>query len=252
MLSELEVECIGSGPKVVLVHGSVVDGQRTWAHQRELAERWTLWIANRPGFGHSPELELGGDFELEAPMFAALLGDGAHLAGHSFGGVIALLAAASAPDAVKSLTVSEPGLLRVAAGNPRIDELIQQGEQLYAAGRTLPPQQFLRMFRAGLHSSHITPDELPDWLENGARLLSRERPPWHADVPLDDLAAAGFPKLVISGGHSPEWELVCDTLAERIGAERAVIEGRMHTIPSVGVAYNERVEEFWLRAEAGR
>jgi hypothetical protein len=31
-----------------------------------------------------------------------------------------------------------------------------------------------------------------------------------------------------------------------------VIEGRMHTIPSVGAAYNERVEEFWLRAEAAR
>src|SRR5580700_10120320 len=138
MVSELDVERIGSGPKVVLVHGSVVDGRRTWAHQLELADRWTLWIANRPGFGDSPELERGGDFDLEAPLFAALLGDGAHLAGHSFGGVIALLAAASAPDAVKSLTVSEPGLLRVAAGNPRIDELIQQGEQLYAAGRTLP------------------------------------------------------------------------------------------------------------------
>ena len=252
MLRNLDVERTGSGPKVVLVHGSVVDGRRTWAHQLELADRWTLWIANRPGFGDSPELEHGGDFDLEAPLFAALLEDGAHLAGHSFGGVIALLAAASAPGAVKSLTVSEPGLLRVAAGNPRIDELIEQGEQLYAAGRTLPPQQFLRMFRAGLHSSHVTPDELPDWLENGARLLSRERPPWQADVPLDDLAAAGFPKLVISGGHSPRWELVCDTLAERIGAERAVIEGRMHTIPSVGAAYNECVEEFWLRAEAAR
>jgi len=185
-------------------------------------------------------------------MFAALLGDGAHLAGHSFGGVIALLAAALEPHAVRSLTVSEPGLLRIAAGDPHIDALIDQGEQLYAAGRTLPPQQFLRMFRAGLHSAHVTPDELPDWLENGARLLARERPPWHADVPFDQLAAAPFPKLVISGGHSAEWELVCDTLAERIGAERAVIEGRMHTIPSVGAAYNERVEEFWLRAEAVR
>jgi pimeloyl-ACP methyl ester carboxylesterase len=112
MLGKLDVERIGSGPKVVLVHGSVVDG-----------------------------LEHGGDFDLEAPLFAELLGDGAHLDGHSFGGVIALLAAALKPDAVHSLTVSEPGLLRVAAGNPRIDELIEQGEQLYAAGRTLPPQQ---------------------------------------------------------------------------------------------------------------
>jgi pimeloyl-ACP methyl ester carboxylesterase len=249
MAGELDVERIGSGPKVVLVHGSVVDGQRTWSHQRELAERWTLWIANRPGFGDSPALPRG-DFDAEAPLFAALLGDGAHLVGHSFGGVVALLAAALKPQAVHSLTVSEPGLLRIAAGDPSLDALIERGEELYAAAPTLPPQQFLRMFRAGLHSAHVTPDELPDWLENGARLLARERPPWHAEVPFDQLAAAPFPKLVISGGHAREWELVCDTLAERIGAERAVIEGRMHTIPSVGAAYNDRVEEFWRRAEA--
>ena len=61
-----------------------------------LAERWPLVIANRPGFGASPPLERS-DFEVEAPLFAELLGDGAHLVGHSYGAVIALLAAADAP-----------------------------------------------------------------------------------------------------------------------------------------------------------
>ena len=74
-------------------------------------------IADRPGFGASPPLERG-DFELEAPLFAELLGDGAHLVGHSYGAVIALLAAAERPEAVLSLTVSEPGALKL-AGTPR-------------------------------------------------------------------------------------------------------------------------------------
>lgn len=34
--ADLEVERLGSRPEVVLVHGSVVDGRRTWSHQREL------------------------------------------------------------------------------------------------------------------------------------------------------------------------------------------------------------------------
>jgi hypothetical protein len=69
-------------------------------------------------------------------------------------------------------------------------------------------------------------------------------------VRLDVLAAAGFPKLVISGDHSPAFEAVCNVLAERIGAERSVIAGRRHTIPSTGSAYNECVHEFLAGADA--
>jgi pimeloyl-ACP methyl ester carboxylesterase len=246
--AHLDVERFGSGPTVVLVHGSVVDAARTWRRQRELAEQWTLCIPNRPGFAASPPLERG-DFELEAPLIAELLGTGAHLVGHSYGAVIALLAAAERPQAVRSLVVSEPGSLRVAAGDPEVDAMLAHGEQLYREGHAMPPADFLRLFRAGVHSAHETPDVLPDWLEHGAQLVARERPPWEAEIPLDELAAASFPKLVISGGHSAAFERVCDVLADGIGAERKVITGRDHTIPSVGAAYNTCVHEFLMRAE---
>jgi pimeloyl-ACP methyl ester carboxylesterase len=78
----------------------------------------------------------------------------------------------------------------------------------------------------------------------GAELAMRERPPWEAEVPLDRLAAAGIPVLAISGGHSPVFEAVCDTIAESLGGERAVIEGRGHNIPETGAPYNERLERF--------
>jgi pimeloyl-ACP methyl ester carboxylesterase len=205
-------------------------------------------MPNRPGFGESPPLARG-DFELEAPLVAELLGTGAHLVGHSYGAVIALLAAAARPSAVRSLVVSEPGLLRLAAGHPAADELIANGEQLYASASSIPPAEFLRAFRAGLHSTHQTPDELPDWLEHGARLAARERPPWEAEVPVAELASAPFPKLVISGGHSPVFETVCDVLSEQINAEREVLAGRGHTIPTIGAAYNSLVDEFLTRAQ---
>jgi pimeloyl-ACP methyl ester carboxylesterase len=249
--ADLDVEHIGSGPVVVLVHGSIVDARRTWRAQRDLAQHWTLCIPNRPGFGSSPPLERG-DFELEAPLIADLLGTGAHLVGHSYGAVIALLAAAARPDAVRSLAVSEPGVLQIAAGHPAAEAMLEQGELLYRDRAKIPTAQFLRLFRSAVHSAHETPDELPDWLEHGARLAAHERAPWEAEIPFELLRAAPFPKLVISGGHSPAFEAVCDVLADRIGAERAIIAGRAHTIPTTGAAYNSRLHAFLTRAEAGR
>src|SRR3954468_8488174 len=108
--ADLDVETLGAGPRVVLVHGSIVDARRTWRHQLPLAKTWTPCLPNRPRFAAGPPLPRG-DFEAEAPLIAELLEDGAHLVGHSYGAVIALLAAALRPDAVRSLAVSEPGTL---------------------------------------------------------------------------------------------------------------------------------------------
>jgi pimeloyl-ACP methyl ester carboxylesterase len=244
----LEVERIGQGPPVLFVHGDIVGPELTWRKQRVLAARWSLAIPSRPGFGESPALERN-DFEAEAPMFAELLGDGAHLVGHSYGAVIALLAAAQRPEAVHSLTVSEPGCLRVAAGVPAVDEMISNGERLFAHAEEIPSEDFLRMFRGGAGSAYGTPEQLPDELMHGVELLKRERPSWEADIPLETLAAADFPVLVLSGGHSTAFEAVCDSLANALSAQREVIEGRGHTVPSTGAPYNQRVEAFMRAAE---
>lgn len=240
--SALDTTSIGTGPRAVFVHGSIVGAELTWRRQRPLAARWTLVLPNRPGFGTSPALPRG-DFEAEAPLFADLLGSGAHLVGHSYGAVIALLAAARRPEAVLSLTVSEPGALRL-AGTPEAEEMIANGELLYAARDSISPKDFLRMFRAGTASSRQTPDELPEALRRGAALVMRERPPWEAEIPLPALASAAFPVLVLSGGHSPVFEALCDNLATAIGAERAIVEGKRHSIPGTGAPYNELLERF--------
>jgi pimeloyl-ACP methyl ester carboxylesterase len=244
----LAVDRLGEGPTILFVHGDIVGPELTWRKQRELAERWTVVIPSRPGFGESPSLERN-DFELEAPMFAELLGDGAHLVGHSYGAVIALLAAAQRPEAVRSLTVSEPGCLRVAEGTPVVDEMIANGERLFREGERIPDEMFLRLFRGGAGSAYGTPEQLPEELLHGVELLKRERPSWEAEIPLGRLASADFPVLVLSGGHSPAFEAVCDALAEGMAAERAVIPGRGHTVPSTGEPYNERLEAFLTAAE---
>jgi len=247
----LDVTYVGDGPAVVLVHGSVVGAAVTWRRQLVLAEHWALRIPNRPGFGASAPLARG-DFESEAPLIADLLGDGAHLVGHSYGAVIALCAAALRPDAVRSVTVSEPGCLKVAAGDAQVDRQIANGELLYEHAATLTPLEFLRAFRGGVGSANRTPPQLSGELLRGAELLMRERPPWEADPPLDELCGAAFPKLVISGGHSPVFESVCDALATRLRARRATVSGHGHTIPGAGAPYNELLHAFLSETESAR
>jgi len=245
---DLDVAQHGTGPRVVLVHGSVVGAERTWRHQLPLAKRWTLVLPNRPGFGASPPLARG-DFAAEAPLIEELLGDGAHLVGHSYGAVIALYAAALRPDAVRSLTISEPGCMRVAAGHPAVDAQIASGELLYESAQTLEPLDFLRAFRGGVGSTHETPEELGGELLAGARLLMSERPPCEADPPLQKLCSAPFAKLVISGGHSQVFEAICDAVTHRLQARRASIAGRGHTIPAAGEPYNELLGSFLTEHE---
>jgi pimeloyl-ACP methyl ester carboxylesterase len=249
--ADLQVSRLGEGPPVVLVHGSVVGAERTWRHQLPLAERFSLVIANRPGFGESPPLQRG-DFQAEAPLFAELLGDGAHLVGHSYGAVIALFAAALRPDAVRSLVVSEPGCLQVAAHDARAAAQLANGRRLYEHAAQLTPMDFLQAFRGGVGSTHETPAQLEGELLQGVRLLMRERAPWEADPPLAALRGEKFPKLVISGGHSHVFESVCDTVAQRIGAQRSQVAGRKHTIPATGAPYNELLERFLADAEERR
>jgi pimeloyl-ACP methyl ester carboxylesterase len=120
----LHVERLGRGPPVVLVHGSVAGGESTWLEQHPLAERWTLLVVDRPGFGQAPDVGYV-DFEVDASLVAEVLGESAHLVAHSYGGVVSLLAAARRPEAVRSLTVIEPPAFGVAPGNPAVDGFVR-------------------------------------------------------------------------------------------------------------------------------
>jgi pimeloyl-ACP methyl ester carboxylesterase len=168
---------------------------------------------------------------------------------HSYGGVISLLAAAMRPDAVRSLTVVEPPAFGVARGDPAVEAFVARGIELWTQGPE-DAAAFLERFFDLVGSRPIAGRLKPE-LEQGARLLMRERYPWEARIPFDALAAAPFPKLAVSGGHDDAFEAVCDVLAEQIGAERAVIPGQGHGVQRNGAPFNERLERFLTAAESG-
>ena len=124
--------------RIVLVHGSVVGGRATWREQRRAGvEGAELVVLERPGFAPGPLEDV--DFDHHADWLVEQLREGDHLVGHSYGGVVALLAAARQGRGLGSLTVIEPPCTRVALDDPVVAEFARGGAALYASARDLEP-----------------------------------------------------------------------------------------------------------------
>jgi pimeloyl-ACP methyl ester carboxylesterase len=233
------------------VHGSFGWGEETWSKQRPLAADFELLLVDRRGFGRStPNGRV--DFERDAADVAALLPARAHLVGHSYGGVVSLLAAARRPEAVRSLTVIEPPALALVRGDPVAEQFISELAELQRT--THEPSRyrlgFLRAFGFAPRDVELKPAALA-----AARASMGERPPWEADLPLDELAAAPFPKLVVRGDWRtapPEarrrarstFHAICDVLEMRLRAQSAELPAA-HNPQALGQPFNERLRAFW-------
>ncbi len=138
--ADLEYEVRGQGEPVLLIHLSVVaDGLAYPLYSRpELAGKYQLIHYHRRGYGGSTRGRAPLSTALQAADAAALLGHlgirRAHIAGHSFGGQIALQLAVDAPDLVHSLALLEPSLPTVPSGRARLEQLFRPMMDAYRAG----------------------------------------------------------------------------------------------------------------------
>ena len=271
-MSDLHVTTLGAGQPVVFVHGSFVRGGASWYAQRALADGYRLHFVDRRGFGGSPEAPGGEDFDRDAGDIAELLGDGSHLVGSSYGAVVSLLAAGLRPDAVRSLTVIEPPAFSYAPDSPEATAMRQRVAAVMAVADRLEPEAFYPAFLSAMGYDLETLG-LTAWEQvcTGPRAPSvREmrtsmfqRPPWDAALPLDTIAGAPFPRLVVAGGWDTATpatrastgaalQAVCDVIARRIGAEQAVIAGALHAPQSARpAAFNARLRTFLAAAGDG-
>lgn len=242
-MSEIHSEVFGHGDPVVLVHGSLVTGAEEWPAQGPLAdEGFRLVVADRRGYGNSPEAD-GEDFIRDADDIVELLDGGGHVVAHSYGCLGAMLAAAERPASTWSVTLLEPPAFTLTADT--------NAEQLVAAVRAiwdldLPDDEWLVRFLEAVGTDPgVIPPEGREEVVAMVPLVRRSRPPWEGDLPLEELASATFPKLVVSGGHNDGFEAICDELAGRIGASRALVEGAGHEIQLTGSPLNELLLELW-------
>ena len=246
-MSDLVVDSWGTGTPVVLVHGSLATGADEWQAQRPLAnEGFRLLVLDRRGYGQSPAAD-GEDFLRDADDIVALMGEGAHLVGHSYGGLGALFAAARRPETTLSLALLEPAAFALGQHHLAARMLVDQVRALW--DQDLPDENWVVRFLELIGSD---PNALSPELVAAAvplvPVFRRGRPIWYSDLPLAELATTAFPKLVISGGHSAGFDAICDDLAQLIGASRAVAAGAGHEVQFTGRHVNELLLTLWRGA----
>ncbi len=136
----IEYEVRGYGEPVLLIHLSVIaDGLAVPLFARpELASKYQLIHYHRRGYAGSTRGSVPLSAAREAADAAALLKHlglpRAHVAGHSFGGQIALQLALDYPELVHSLALLEPPLYMAQSGQARLAGLFEPVMSAYRAG----------------------------------------------------------------------------------------------------------------------
>jgi pimeloyl-ACP methyl ester carboxylesterase len=245
-MRELASTSTGQGPTILLIHGGMTDGPLAWWAQAPLADRWRLVVVDRAGYGASASLSQGEDIELDAQLIAATLGEPVHIVGHSSGAIVAMLAAARAPEGVRSLTLIEPPSYRF-VDDPGVQALADSGDSLWDAVDLSDRDWVLRFLE--VYGEEPLAEEVLAMLTPHVPTFRRfVRRPYDIELPVEQLNRAPFPILVVSGGHSDSFELLNDRIAEAVGARRAVVKGFGHEVQMAGAPFNEVLAAFCLAA----
>jgi pimeloyl-ACP methyl ester carboxylesterase len=248
----------------VFVHGSQSWGSDEiagFAAQRPLAARVRMVVIDRRGYGQSPDPAGDGgrgDHNADAGDVIGVLGAGGHLVGHSYGAVVALLAAAKRPDLVRSLTLIEPVAYALADEDPLVARaLARQRAAVANMPADLSPAHFLQASyaTAGLPVPAATPQRL-----RAAATAMRELLCAQIVFPLRPVAAAAWPKLVISGdwaaapaqyrAYSGDAMMACArVIAGKIGARLLAVAGASHWPHAQQPAIvNDALSDLWGNA----
>ena len=242
----LAVHVEGDGPRLVLVHGGV-GPELSWERQLPLAERWTLVIPWRRGYGDSPPAERQ-DFEADVEDLDALVEPGDRLVGFSYGGLSAAIVAGRRASELGALVLIEPPLFALGPDDPLIRPMMELSERFTSGQTEDDPEAHWRFLAvAGVRRPRDEADEHE--IELLTRLARHLRSPVDARPDLAAVRSAGLPTLSVSGEHNPAIERICGLIAAEAGGERLRLAGAGHPVQRAP-GFNERLEEF-LERRAG-
>lgn len=246
------------GPRVVLVHGGMqgtaAGGERNFISQKRLADAgWQLIVPDRPGHGKSPDPGRPDDAETDGVWVAELLGDSAHLVGHSFGGCVALAAAAKRPDAVRSLTLIEPAMLKLAVSDPHVRAF--GFRMLRAALLSISPAtKAARM----MEILGIPPEVRGRYdkleLRRLGKALGRGRLPSKQTLEreLGLIREKRIPLLVVTGGWSKAFDATAGQAAAAGGGQHMIVKSPHHFPQMVSDEFNMLLISFMEESDRGR
>jgi pimeloyl-ACP methyl ester carboxylesterase len=146
------------------------------------------------------------------------------LVAHSYGGLAAILAAAQAPERVRSLTLFEPAAYSYARGRPDVEAMIERMTPVIDEAPALHAVDYDIKFVTALTGSR------PSRVESPGDVLAAERnrllaPPWSFDLPIDVLSTV--PTLVLTGDWNAEYEEIGQAMGDA-GSRHAQLVGYGH------------------------
>jgi len=224
----------GSGPPLLLVHGTTADHTRWAPVVAGLSARYTVHAIDRRGRGESSD-NLPYAFGREIEDISAVLGaigPDVRVLAHSFGGLPVIEAALRDPAAVAQLLLYE---VPISLGPQPVHPVLDRLEALLANGERV---EMLRLFFNELVGT--TPqalaqlESLPNWPSRIAAAPTVPREMRAADVYVlgpERLAALPMPALLMLGGASgPFFRTSMEILAKALPNSRLlVLDGQGHT-----------------------
>jgi pimeloyl-ACP methyl ester carboxylesterase len=221
----------GVGEPIVLLHCTGGSG-RQWAGMAEaLRSDFRVIAPDLCGYGGTAHWPGNGTFNLavEADLIAALLdmlGNPAHIVGHSYGGAVALQLALRHPHYLKTLTLIEPASFHLLRDGDNIDERALR--QISEVGATVANAVNCGDYQGGMRRFVVYWGGEGAWnalpasqrLALAARINKVTLDLWatlNDPMRQADLASLEMPTLVVSGGQSPlPTRRICFHLARMI------------------------------------
>lgn len=234
----------GSGPLVILIHGSVSD-YREWSKEiGPLAQHYRVVAYSRRFHwpNASPAKDADASVERQVDDLAALVralgSKPSHIIGHSFGGAVALNFALRYPELVRTMVLVEPAVSSVLADTPENKEVTKEGQAIRAKMKeAFDSGDAERIVRT--YADHVAPGELEKATTEVREMLIANTPAFQLDftaprlvLTCDDARRVSAPVLVLSGDRSPlGLQRVAEATANCIPKARLIkIPGATHWV----------------------
>ena len=206
---------LGSGPPVILIHGSISD-YREWSKQLEALAKHHRVIAYSRRY-HWPNSPPGKDADATVPRQAADLAAiikslrlaPASIVGHSYGGTVALFLALQHPELVRTLVLLEPPVPGVLVNTPESEGLVKESQavrdEMKQAFASSDAERIVRTYLA-----RVAPGEFDNAPPETRNVYRANVPAFRLDftsprpsLSCEDIQRIAAPALVLTGGRSP-------------------------------------------------
>jgi pimeloyl-ACP methyl ester carboxylesterase len=215
----------GSGVPLLLVHGDFNSGEQAWRRQIAAPPDRELLVIDRRGYGASIPADAPFTFSGDAAD-ALAAADAAgwvrfDLAGHSYGGLVAIEIARTAPERIRSLMLIEPPYMALLPGDPDVVALREGTAAIWRNAGDMSDEEIALAFFSIIAGARETARmresrAWPALVAQARRAVQAESP---AGFPPDALLdfPPSLPVAVLTGGQSnPGLQAIARELHRRI------------------------------------